>query len=121
VIPRDRFGTLRVDESGKGPGDYQLPEIRSEFITNEIEITKQPRFYLNADGLGAEASLKIELLNDREQPLPGYTAKVQSNGFQTPVVWQQNVSPLPDRIHIRVTFEGAQNTAIRFSALYIRP
>ncbi len=128
VLPRDRFGDLVVETAGKGPGDYQLPEIASEFVTSAIPVNQgaSTRLHLNATGLGKEAALKIELLDNKEQPLPGYSgtnaAIIRQSGFQTPVLWGGNaeVRDLPERIRVRVIFEGRQNTDIRFSALYLR-
>ena len=128
VLPRDRFGDLVVEEAGKGPGDYQVPEITSAFITAALLVKGNTahRFYLNADGLGAEAALRIELLADNEKPLPGYSGKeaaiVRQSGFQTPISWDKKMETrgLPERIRVRVTFEGRRNTDIRFSALYLQ-
>lgn len=124
VLPRDRFGDLVVEEAAKGSGNYQMPVIRSEFITAPVPIRSglPHRFYLNADGLGAEAWLRIELLDDKERPLPGFSTVVRQSGFHTPIAWngKQAVVGLPERIRIKATFEGEQNTKIRFSALYIQ-
>ena len=51
-----------------------------------------------------------------------HAAIVRQNGFQTPVAWrgQTEARDLPERIRIRVTFEGRRNTDIRFSALYFK-
>ena len=120
TLPRDRFGGLVVETMGKGPGNYQLPEITSEFITAAISVKNAPQFFLNADGLGPEAALKIELLSANETPLAGFTSTIRQSGYQTPVTWQKEAGDLPERIRIRVTFEGKRNTDIRFSALYLK-
>ncbi len=127
LLPRDRFAELVVDESGKGPGDYQLPQITSEFVTATVAVTPASRFYLNATGLGPDATLRVELLDARERPLAGYSgadsALVRQSGFQTPIVWRSalGATDLPESVRLRVVFEGKNNTAIRFSALYVRP
>lgn len=121
TLPRDRFGDLVVETIGKGPGNYQLPEITSEFITTAMPVKSAQRFFLNADGLGPDAALKIELLSANETPLPGFICTLRQSGFQTPVVWQEDTGNLPERIRIRVTFEGSRNADIRFSALYMKP
>lgn len=128
TLPRDRFGDLVVEEAGHGPGDYQLPVITSEFITAAVATPAGTprRFYVNADGLGPDAALKIELLDEKEQPLPAYSgpnaAIVRENGFQTPITWngKTEARDLPARTYIRVVFEGKSNTSIRFSALYVQ-
>lgn len=120
TLPRDRFGDLRVRDYGEGA---------SEFITTSLPVNagERRRFYLNADGLAADAALKIELLNHDEQPLPDYSgsnaALVTQSGFQTPIAWKNRteISGLPQRFRIKVTFVGDKKAAIRFSALYIQP
>lgn len=124
TLPRDRFGALRVDESGKGPGDYQAPEIVSEFVTAPVPVRpgSEPGIFLNADGLGPGARLYIEMLDDAERVLPGRIAKVVESGFQVPVAWADpHESAVPERIKFRVVFEGTENIAIRFHALYLQP
>lgn len=129
VLPRDRFGDLVVEEVGKGPGDYQLPEIISEFVTSPVSVKQgvPTKFHVNADGLGENASLRIELQDAKGQPIAGYSGKdaaiVRENGFQTPILWngKDAASGLPDRVRVHVVFEGTRNTSIRFSALYLQP
>jgi len=118
VLPRDRFGALVVETAGEGPGDYQLPKVTSEFVTGDIAAGKAGRFFLNAEGLGADAALRIELLDHLERPL-GCTATVRESGFQTPIVWNAT-RDLPERVRIRVVFEGARRTDIRFNAIYLQ-
>ncbi len=128
-VPRDRFGDLVVEESGTGPGDYQLPVTVSEFMTAAVPVKAgaAQKIHINADGLGPDAALKVELLGADTRPLPGYSGKdaamIRQSGFQTPVSWagKAELSGLPERIRARVTFEGAKKTGIRFSALYISP
>jgi hypothetical protein len=126
VLPRDRFADLLVDVTAKGPGDYQQPHITSEFITANLIRGDKPsrRFYMNADGLGPEAKLRVELLDEKEQAIPTYAGKnaatVETNGFHTAIAWNNvaDVKNLPDRFRMRVIFEGEQNTHIRFNAIY---
>jgi hypothetical protein len=127
MLPRDRFGALVVETVGKGPGDYQLPNITSEFVTDSLTTQKSQRFHLNAEGLGPDASLRIEILDHLEQPLPAYSGKnaaiVRTNGFQTPIEWNgsAHADDLPERIKLHVVFEGLKNTDIRLSAIYLQP
>ncbi|EDL57040.1 hypothetical protein PM8797T_19512 [Gimesia maris DSM 8797] len=128
TLPRDRFADLRVDETTTGKGDYQMPVTTSELLTSAISRKGDgpQQFFMNAEGLGPEARLKVELLSANAVPLPDYSGKqvavVTTSGFQTPIVWngQTEVTGLPERYRLRVTFEGEQKTKIRFSALYVR-
>lgn len=125
VLPKDRFGDLVVDLRAKGSGDYQMAEITSEFLTAPIDIgsrTEAPDVFVNVEGLGANATLRLELLDDRLTPLAGYsgaaTAVVSTDGFRTPVTWPGTAAP-PERIRIRGVFAGTANTTIKLSAIYV--
>lgn len=128
VLPRDRFGDLVVDETVKGAGEYQMPTIVSELITAAVDLPgdEPHRLYVNADGLGEQATLKVELLGANTVPLPEYSgeyaAVVRQSGFQTPIVFdgRRALEGLPDRVRVKVTFEGEKNTSIRFSAIYVQ-
>jgi len=128
TLPRDRFGYLAVSEKTKGKGDYQTAEIVSEFMTSPVELEGDGphRFYINADGLGEDATLRVQLLAHNGAPLPEFSgdnaAIVRDSGFQVPVVFKGKAaaSGLPDRVRVKVTFEGEKNKDIRFSAMYVR-
>jgi len=106
-----------------------MPEITSEFVTASIPVRpgSSPQFYVNADGLGEGAFLRIELLDALEKPLAGYSgleaAEVRRGGFQIPVEWGGRVdcNGLPGSVKMRVIFEGVGNASIRFSAIYVQP
>ena len=129
LLPRDRFGDLVVEEAGKGPGDYQLPEITSEFITAPVVLKAgvAHRFHVNVAGLGEKAALRVELQDAQGRPLTGHAgsdaAIVRESGFQTPISWKgkTDVSGLPERVRVRVVYAGERTTDIRVSALYVRP
>jgi hypothetical protein len=98
-----------------------------EFITAPVAIAgPSARFDLNVDGLGADAAVRVELLGADLRPLPGYSgadaAMVRTSGFQVPVAWQGRtlLTHLPDRVRVRVGYEGRERRGIRFSALYVR-
>ena len=128
TLPRDRFGDLLVDESGQGSGDYQQKKIACEFVTANVttKVDAMNRFFLNAGGLGANAALKIELLDDKLRPLPGFSgdaaAIVRTSGFSTPIRWNgtADVVGMPPRVRVKVSFEGREQAKIRFSAMYVQ-
>lgn len=128
TLPRDRFGALLVDETTKGSGNYQMSETLSSFITGPVELNgEEPHsFYLNADGLGDDAILKVEILSHTTAPLVEFSgknaAKVKKIGFQSAINWNEETAlkNLPDRIRLKVTFEGKKKTDIRFHAIYVR-
>lgn len=128
TVPRDRFGDLVIDPTAIGSGDYQVPDLAGSFVTAAVPLKKASvqRFYLNADGLGQNAALKVELLDKHLKPLPGWSGReaaiVRQNGFQAPIAWagKTDLRGLPEQVRLRVTYEGREATSIRFSALYIR-
>jgi hypothetical protein len=128
TLPRDRFADLVVDSTTQGGGDYQMKKTVSSFMTRSLAIDNAVprRFYINADGLSDSATLKVELLDHKMNPLPDYSgtnaAVLSDSGFQTPIAWNRRtlVNDQPDRIRLRVTFEGSKRSDIRFNALYIR-
>lgn len=117
MLPRDRFGDLVVETVGEGPGDYQLPKVVAELVTMSVPV-RRPRFYINADGLGDDAVLRVTLLDHFERVIPGHTAIIRQNGFQTPVRWDAPDEE-PGRVRLRLVFEGRKRTDIRLSAIYV--
>lgn len=119
TLPRDRFGALRVRDYGEGA---------SEFVTNDVTSGKgaAPRLFVNADGLGKEASLRLELLTHDEEPIAGYSGRdaavISASGYQSPVTWKGGaaVKGLPERFKVKATFDGAGKDRIRFYALYVK-
>ena len=81
---------------------------------------------MNADGLGEQATLNVELLDAALKPLPGLSgdaaAVVKQSGFQTPVTFggKSEIGDVPDRVRVRITYLGEKMTDIRFSALYVQ-
>ncbi len=117
ILPRDRFGSLSMREAGKP----------AQFVTAEVSVKEcsTPQFYLNADGLGKDATLRFELLDAREQPVAGFSgddaAIVSENGFNTKIGFaaEADCCTLPDSIRLRVHFEGSAADNIELSAIYV--
>jgi hypothetical protein len=117
TLPRDRFGSLSL-RSAKRPAEF----VTSTVNTNGCDGV---RLWLNADGLGEDALLRVELLDERERPLRGFSgdeaAIVRESGFRTPVSWKKGREAvvLPARFRLRVLFEGQHSERIRFYAAYL--
>lgn len=120
--PRDRMGDLVFDASGEGPGDYQMPKVTAELVTAAVSRPKEG-FFVNVDGLGEAAVLRVEVLDEVERPLEAFSGKnaalVTQSGFQVPVVFASRET-LPEKVRLRIIFEGAKRAAIRLSAVYVR-
>jgi hypothetical protein len=116
--PRDRMGALVFDASGEGPGDYQMPKVTAELVTAAVSRPKEG-FFVNVDGLSEEAVLRVEVIDALERPVPGFGAKTRQSGFQVPLDLG-DLKKLPEKVRLRVLFEGAKRSEIRLSAIYAR-
>ncbi len=98
TLPRDRFGDLVLEKTSIGGGEYQVPELAASFVTTDVVLKSKAAqsFYVNAEGLGTHASLKVELLDNNLKPIPGFSGAdagiVSQDGFQTPVAFKGKTS-----------------------------
>ena len=117
TLPRDRFGSLSLHSADRP----------AEFVTSTVNTDGRNgvQLWLNAEGLGEDALLRVELLDEQERPLPRFSgdkaATVRKSGFRTPVSWtgQATDADLPARFRLRVLFEGQHSERIRFYAAYL--
>jgi hypothetical protein len=115
TLPRDRFGSL----SPRNPGQP------ASFITKQFHVEDQPRVFVNAAGLSDDALLRVELLDDRENPIPAFSgdkaAFVRNAGFRSPVVWEAGSPANFSRktCRIQAKFEGRDRRHIELFAVYI--
>jgi len=115
TMRRDGFGSLSP-MNALGP---------AQFVTCPVEAADASQLVLNADGLSPDASLRIELVNELEQPLPAYAgenaAVVAEPGVQVQVRWPRGdvAVSLDHAVRLRVHFEGPQRDQIQLYALYL--
>ena len=112
TLERDRFGSLSARD----------PSNPAAFVTSALQIDLPARLWINADGLSPDGKLWVELLDELERPLAGFSgddaAILQQSGLRIPVSWKGK-ERIPDTgapFKIRVTFEGKD---IKFYALYV--
>ena len=115
TLERDRFGSLSVrDPAGQG-----------SFVTSLLQVGQEARLWVNADGIAEDASLRVELLDELERPLPAFSGErggiVQQSGLKSPVLWdgEEQMRGLQDPFKIKVTFAGGNRSALKFYALYV--
>ena len=114
-LRRDGFGALRIKN----------PAQSGALVTCTLEAAGPVWLWANADGLGTDAWLRVELLDDAEQPLAGYSgkeaAKLDRSGTHVALVWGDSASAavMRGRFRVRVSFEGAARGGIRLYALYL--
>ena len=93
-------------------------------VTSPIQTNGSTRIWVNAEGLSEKAWLRVELLDERERPLAGYSgdvaAFVRQSGLREAVSWKgkDTIEDLTSAIKIRVSFEGKRE-GIKLYALYL--
>ncbi len=113
-LPRDRFASL----SPRDPGDAQ-------FTTMPLANTGPRMLRLNLDGVSATAALRVELIDERGAPIPGYSgadaAVVRQPGFAVTVRWagRERIEFNGRACRLRVSFDGPDAARVRFYAAYL--
>jgi hypothetical protein len=80
---------------------------------------------LNADGLGPDAELHVELTDEQFRPLPGYSGPdvmpLRSSGLREAVRWRGREAVRPPRgpFRVRVSFVGSAPRQARLFAAYL--
>ncbi|NLX96773.1 MAG: hypothetical protein GXY83_11400 [Rhodopirellula sp.] len=89
TLPRDRFGYLSSHRENAS----------AEFVT-ELVAPERAWLFVNVEGVSDARPLRVELLDAREQPLPGYSgenaAKVTTCGTHVAVAWPTGASGAVD-------------------------
>jgi len=115
TLRRDGFGSL-------SPKNSSSP---AAFVSCPLKAGGTARIWLNADGLSADARLRIELLDEMETPLAAYSGgnsiPLRQSGVRIPVSWKgaDRIPASRTPFRIRVSFEGDQNRLVQFYALYV--
>lgn len=103
---RDGFGSLSLHES-KGGG-----QVVSKPLT-----LQSPRVFVNVAGITAEKPLSVELLDERDRPVPGFKANVSEDGLHREVVWSKDAALPKGPVSLRVNFPAGSEAKVY--ALYI--
>jgi len=117
IFDRDRFGSVSPRDADKD----------GVLITTEIELRRDLKLAVNAEGIAPLSRLRVELLGQYERPIPGYSgddaATVTVSGLRVPVEWpsQSNIAASLQAVQLRVLLEGEERNAIRLYALYLNP
>lgn len=112
------LATLRRD--GFGYLSRHNTNAPAHFITSPVETRKRStRLFVNADGLSPDAPLTVELLDESDRPLRGFSgvdaAKLTTSGTQLEVVWSKTKSsrlPASKRFAIKVGFPTTGETRV---------
>ena len=119
--PRDRLGYLQPF-----PAERMRPGQGSHVVSASIDLGAQTvQLALNIDGLGEYSSVSAEVLSERLEPIPGFTAAdciaPTSSGLAQPVTWT-NGAALPREhgpVRLRLDFSGVRVEDIKLHAAYL--
>ncbi|MEX0724873.1 MAG: hypothetical protein WEB58_09310 [Planctomycetaceae bacterium] len=117
-------GLLTMRRDGFGSLSVMKEDTPSQFVTLPFVVPANGELIVNADGLSPEATLRVELLDEFEQPLAAFAGKnaavVKESGVQLLIRWPNgDTADLAGQtIRVRVYFEGPQRGGIRFYAMY---
>jgi hypothetical protein len=114
TLRRDGFGYLSTKENAN----------EAHFVTTLLTAGRDTKLQLNIDGVAADAPLTVELLDNHDRPLPGYSgtaaARVDANGTQQNVMWPQGRGvKLPAGIPLAIKVKFPINSKARVYAVYL--
>jgi hypothetical protein len=117
------LATLRRD--GFGYLSPKYPENDAHFISTTFTTGKNNKLVINVDSIESGKPLRIELLDDMDRPITGYSgaqaATVTTNGTQLEVRWPKTNSallPAGRPVAFRLTWPEASRAKVY--ALYLR-
>lgn len=124
--PRDRLGYYSVPvvaTEGQKPREGVTPH----FISCPIWLTKPgTKIYINAAGLGEYSHVTVEILNDKFQPIPGFSGAdsipLTQSGLHEQISWQskRSLGKFDYPIRLRVNLGGLQLERSRVYAVYLK-
>lgn len=118
TMPRDRFGFLTKLSSRSEECGVDVKR-GANCMTQSIRLQRSAVLYANVDDISSTSPLQIDLVDDAERPLSGYTSQLRKNSLKTRVGWErQNRLPLSTPFRIKVTWSKEVDSA-KLYALYI--
>ena len=140
--PRDRLGYFEVVTDPKPAllmvedthsmfwrehvGDMVPEKTDPHFITCPIRLNgKATRAFLNADGLSAEAQLRVEVLDLQFKPIDGLSGAscvpVTKPGLRQEIGWknEDRLHDLANPVRLKVTWEGPRPDDVHLYAAYL--
>jgi hypothetical protein len=130
-VPAPRRGLMQGERGGlEVPRRPELEspwaEVSPHFMSYPIALEgSDQKVFVNADGLSTDNYVKVEIVDEQFNVLPGYSkddcAPITESGFRQPAVWGANKTLAEsDRpIRVRVSFEGERPEDIRVYATYV--
>jgi hypothetical protein len=123
--PRDRLGHFHEFYCEKLTEETAPNRKPPHFVTRLVVPEKGDGLFVNADGLGPDSRLKVELLDERLQPIPGYSgesaALLTQSGLRQPIHWAggKKMDAMSSPVRIQVEYAGDESEKIQVYALYV--
>ena len=119
------LATMRRD--GFGYLSRQQADAPGHCVTAAVPVSRDGQhIWVNVDGASEANPLTVELLDDRDRPIPGYSgasaAKVASSGTRQLVKWPvhpDQLGPRDGEFSVQVSFP--QTGDVRLHAIYVGP
>jgi hypothetical protein len=113
TLRRDGFGFL-------SPRRRDMPAC---LVTCLLGVGNGARLFVNVEGVSLETPLRIELLDEKDCPIPGYSgadaAKVTISGTRQEIIWPKFRTGLcPGKRSFAVSVEFPPHQEVRVYALY---
>ncbi len=111
------LATLRRD--GFAYLSRKVPDSPAHIVTSPFEAEEGDRIFANVDGVSEGAPLQVELLDEFDRPVEGYSGdkagKVAASGTRAEVVFPEGVVPVGRKLALKVSLDGAT----KLYALYV--
>jgi hypothetical protein len=121
TLPRDRFGYVQKEILAlptRGTKAPLLPRY-GEILSRSILLERPARVFVNVDDVSDANRLEINLVNDAEQPLAGYSAEINECSLKGQVRWKDGKSaPAGQPFRIRVRWPEGQGNP-KLYAIYV--
>ncbi|MGH9396398.1 MAG: hypothetical protein ACRD18_06050 [Terriglobia bacterium] len=104
TMPRDRFGyfTKLLSVSEECGSNVKRG---ASCVTQSIRLRRPAELYANVDDVSSTLALQIAIVNDAEQPLPGYTSELSESSLKARVRWEgAKLIPANTPFRIKVTW-----------------
>jgi hypothetical protein len=119
---RDGFGYLSkfLTVPAKQPG-FQRKDTSGSILSRNVTLPFKGQLEMNVDHVSADAPLKVSLVDDAEQPLPGFApVSVTQSGVRVPVKIGDHGIPAGLKFRVRVEWPDGPADP-HFYALYLTP
>lgn len=114
------IGLASLRRDGFAHLSRHISDSRAQFVTTTFETEGKARLYLNAEGVSKRQPLRVELLDDFDRPIAGFSgqgsAKMIRSGTRLEVRWARPL-PIGQKLAARITYPTGGDAKVY--AIYI--